>query len=216
MGTYSALTTNPITTVRNVGHGIASMIDTAIAAEDTPARVQVSRAADAVANASAREIGRAVGSVAGNAALVIAPEAALTKVSVVRGLRAARPRPTFDPPQVGWVRETLPPDKVWTIYDNAAPGSRPGQAPALKRIMLDGSTRPVKFDGVQGDTLIDRKWSVSGRPRAVAQILRQSEVLRQHRLVGTWEVPNEAERMAAAKLFTKLNVTNIKVRVVKP
>ncbi|WP_374943053.1 hypothetical protein [Sphingomonas sp.] len=51
------------------------MIDIAIAAEDTPARVQVTRAADAVANASAQDIGRATGSVAGNVALAVAPGA---------------------------------------------------------------------------------------------------------------------------------------------
>ena len=58
-GVYAALTTHPATTVRNAGRGIAGMIDAAIAAEDTPARIQVSRAASAVANASARAIGRA-------------------------------------------------------------------------------------------------------------------------------------------------------------
>ncbi len=39
-GAYAALTTNPVTTVRNTGLGIAGMIDMAIAAEDTPARVR--------------------------------------------------------------------------------------------------------------------------------------------------------------------------------
>lgn len=39
-GIHSALTTNPATTVRNVGREIASMIDSAIAAEDTPARIR--------------------------------------------------------------------------------------------------------------------------------------------------------------------------------
>jgi hypothetical protein len=82
--------------------------------------------------------------------------------------------------------------------------------------MPDGSKRPVKFDGIEGEYVIDRKWSVNGKPRAVAQILRQSEVLAQHGLVGTWEVPNLAERDVAIKLFKKLKVTNIKVRVVEP
>lgn len=41
-GVHAALTTNPVTTIRNAGRGIAGMIDTAIAAEDTPARIQVS------------------------------------------------------------------------------------------------------------------------------------------------------------------------------
>ena len=78
-GVHAALTTNPVTTVRNAGRGIAAMIDTAIAAEDTPAHIQASRAASAVANASARDIGRAAGKVAGNVALAVAPGAALSK-----------------------------------------------------------------------------------------------------------------------------------------
>ncbi|MGU3389545.1 hypothetical protein [Sphingomonas sp. M1A8_2b] len=77
---HAALTTNPATTIRNAGRGIAGMIDTVIAAENTPARIQVSRAAEAIANASARDIGRATGAVAGNVALAVAPGAALSKV----------------------------------------------------------------------------------------------------------------------------------------
>lgn len=72
-GVHAALTTNPVTTVRNAGRGIAAMIDTAITAEDTPAHIQASRAASAVANASARDIGRAAGKLAGNVALAVAP-----------------------------------------------------------------------------------------------------------------------------------------------
>lgn len=213
---YSALTTNPILTARNVGLGFAGSIDKAIDAEDTPARVQISRAVDAAANASARDTGRATGAVVGNAALAIAPGAALAKVSALRRLRMAPHRPSYDPPNLGWAKETLTSDKPWKAYNDSATGGRPGQAPTLKRRMPDGSERSVKFDGVQGDYVIDRKWSVSGRPRAVAQALRQSDVLAQHKLFGTWELPTQAKRDAAIKLLKKLNVTNIKVRVVEP
>ena len=99
-GVRAALTTNPVTTVRNAGRGIAGMIDAAIAAEDTPARIQASRAASAVANASARDIGRVTGTVAGNVALAAAPGAALSKAAALRRLRMARPRTTY-PPQIG-------------------------------------------------------------------------------------------------------------------
>jgi hypothetical protein len=84
------------------------------------------------------------------------------------------------------------------------------------RTLPDGSTRPVKFDGVQGEYVIDRKWKVVDRPNAQARLLRQSAVLAQHRLIGVWEAPNEKQKIAAIKLFKKMNVTNIKVRVVKP
>jgi hypothetical protein len=82
--------------------------------------------------------------------------------------------------------------------------------------MPDGSRRPVKFDGVEGEYVIDRKWAVRNMPNARAQIRRQSEVLAQHRLVGTWEVPTPTQMAKAIKLLKEMNVTNIKVRVVKP
>lgn len=90
-GAYAAARTNPVTTLGNAGRSIAGMIDTAITAEDTPARVQASRAVNAVANASPRDIGRATGTVAGNLMLAAAPGAALAKVSRLRRLRMARP-----------------------------------------------------------------------------------------------------------------------------
>jgi hypothetical protein len=173
-GVHATLTTNPATTVRNAGRGIAGVIDAAIAAEDTPARIQISRAASAVANASTRDVGRATGKVAGNVALAAAPGAALSKAAALRRLRTARPRTTFDPPQIGWVKETTKSEMRWKSYNDSAPGARAGQAPTLMRTMADGSKRPVKFDGIQGDYMIDRKWSVVNRPHARAQILRQS------------------------------------------
>lgn len=215
-GVRAALTTNPVTTVRDAGLGIASVIDAAIAAEDTPARIQVSRAASAVANASARDIGHAIGTVAGDVALTAAPGAALSKAAALRRLRIARPRTTFDPPQIGWVKETNTSEKPWKSYNDTATGAQPGLAPTLMRTMADGSNRSVKFDGIQGDYVIDRKWSVVDRPRARAQILRQSQVLAEHRLIGLCEVPTAVQKIKALTLFKKMNITNIHVKVVKP
>ncbi|KQS03233.1 hypothetical protein ASG11_02300 [Sphingomonas sp. Leaf357] len=192
------------------------MIDGAIAVEDIPARRQVARAADAVANASARDIGRAVGSVAGNVVLTAAPGAAVARFSQLNRLRTMRPRVTYDPPQIGWVKENLKSDKPWKAYNDSAPGARPGQAPTLTRTMPDGSKRPVKFDGVQGDYMIDRKWGVRDAARGRAQAVRQSEVLAQHRSIGLWEVPTPVQKTKALKLLKKKNITNIKVKVVKP
>lgn len=216
LAAHSALTTNPVTTVHNIGRGMAGMIETAIAAEDTPARIQISRAADAVANASPREIGRATGSVVGNIALATAPGAALGKVSALRRLRRAPPPINYDPPQIGWVKENLGSDTEWRRYNDAATGARPGQAPTLMRTMPDGSKRPVKFDGIENEYVIDRKFKVVTAPRSRAQLLRQSDVLAQNRLVGTWEVPDEKQLIAARKLLREMKVGNIKVRIVKP
>lgn len=84
------------------------------------------------------------------------------------------------------------------------------------RTLHDGSKRPVKFDGIQGEYVIDRKLKVVDAPHARDQLLRQSEVLAQHRLIGVWEVPTPAQKIKALKLFKRMNVTNINVRVVKP
>jgi len=183
-----------------VSYGIAGMIDAVIAAEDTPARIQLKRTTDAITSASARDIGRSVGSVAGNGALAAVPGAALSKVFALHHLNKARPRQTFDPPQVGWVRETVRSSKPWKLYNDTATGARAGHAPALTRKMPDGSTRPVIFDGIQADYVVDRKWKVVDAPRARAQLLRQSDVLAQHRLTGVWEVPSLAQKKKALKL----------------
>lgn len=214
---YSAVTTNPLTTARETIDGVADMIDTALAAEDTPARIQIARAADNVANASARDIGKAVATVAGNGVLIAAPGAGLARVAALRRLRMARPRPgPFPSPKIEWVKENLGKESAATIYNDAATGARAGQAPVLRRTMPDGSKRPVKFDGVQGETLIDRKLKVVDRPRARDQLLRQAQVLREHRLVGVWEVTSPKMMYKARVMFKKYNVTNIRVRIVKP
>lgn len=215
-GGRAALTTNPVTTVRNAGRGIAGMIDAVIAAEDTPARIQASRAASAVANASARDIGRATGAVAGNVALAAAPGAALSKAAALRRLRMVRPRTTYDPLQIGWVTENIRSQKPWKAHNDAAAGAQPGRAPTLMRTMADGWKRPVKFDGIQGDDVIDRKWKVVDAPHARAQLLRQSQVLAEHRVIGLWEVPTPVQKTKAKDFFKTMNVTDIHVKVVKP
>lgn len=215
-GAYSLVTTNPITTVRNAAIGVAETIDSVLVAENTPARIHIARAVDTIAKASPRDLGRATGSIVGNVGLAVVPGATLSKVSALRRLRAVTPRAAYDPPQIGWVKETTRSEELWKAYNDSATGARPGQAPTLMRTMADGSKRPVKFDGVQGDYVIDRKWSVRDAPRARAQILRQAEVLAQHHLIGTWEVPNLAQKAKAIKLLKKMNVTNIHVKVVKP
>lgn len=215
-GGYSLLTTNPITTVSNAAIGVAETIDSVLVAENTPTLVHVARAVAAVQQASPRDLGRATGSIVGKVGLAAVPVATLAKLSALSRLRAVKALVPYEPPQIGWAKETLTSDKPWKVYNDTATGARPGQAPTLTRTLQDGSTRPVKFDGVQGETLIDRKWSVSSRPRAKAQTLRQAEVLSQHRLPGVWEVPDKKQLFAARKMLKKLNITNIKVRIVKP
>lgn len=107
-------------------------------------------------------------------------------------------------------------DKPWKLYNDTAPGAQSNQAPTLMRTMPDGSKRAVKFDGVRGDYLIDRKWSIRNLPRARAQALRQSQALAESRVIGIWEVPNTKQQFEAVKLLKQVGITNIIVRISKP
>lgn len=216
-GVRSILTTNPVTTVRNVAYGAAGVVDAATASENTPALKHIARGREALANASARDVGRATGAAVGNVALTVAPGAAFSKVAALRRLRAVPPRVTYDPPQIGWVKERLKETtQSWKAYNDSADGARSGYAPTLMRPMPDGSFRPVKFDGVRGDYVIDRKWSIRDMKNARDQVIRQSEALAHNRLIGVWEVPNARQKAKALKLLRKMKVVNIQVRVVKP
>lgn len=167
-GVYSVLTTNPITTVQNVGIGVASTIDAVLVADATPVTVHIARAANAVANASARDWGRATGLVAGNVVVAAVPGAVIAKVSALRAVETVASEAIFNPPPIQWVKETSRSTKAWKAYNDAAAGARPGYAPALTRKMADGSTRLVKFDGIYGGHVIDRKWKVTDAPNARA------------------------------------------------
>ena len=214
---YSAVTTNPVVTIRNAERGIAQTIDSAIAAEDVPAHVQLSRAASALRNATPREIGRATGVVAGNTALAVVPGTALGKIATLRRLRnAGPPALPYTPPEIRWVRENLGKRSAATDYNDAAFGARQGQAPAIERTMPDGSKRPVKFDGLQGDTLIDRKHGLRTQERARAQLLRQSQALAENGLIGVWEVPSQKLKEKSLKFLRNNNIKNIKIRIVEP
>jgi len=222
-GVVAVATTRPDRTLRNVEDWLAGTIDTWIAAEDTPAYVQADRALNWLTHASPHDLGYALGKTVGNITLAVAPEAVAAKISFAR--RAARMRrvevPT-DPPDVRWVDEAPMRDGPAKDYQDSVPGARSNaatkrrQVPALERTMPDGKKRLVKFDGVRGRIMIDRKWRIVRTDKAKEQALRQSEVLSQHDLVGHWEVPNEKERRYAKKLFDKLGIINIKARTVKP
>lgn len=219
-GVTSMLTTHPATTLRNATLNAASVIDSAIAAEDTPTRVHVLRAADA----SARDVGRNTAALVANVALsgvsgagaIRAVGKGAARVSPLRHINRPRVRETFPPANIGWVKETLRSKKRWKAYNDTATGSLPGLAPTLMRTLPDGSKRPVKFDGVDGDYVIDRKWKIVDAPHFRAQVLRQVEALTQNKLFAVWEVPNENQKLKGLKLFKKMGVTRIKIRVVEP
>jgi len=122
--------------------------------------------------------------------------------------------------KVKWVDENAGMSQRARDYNDTATGTRSnpatqsGQAPALERTMPDGSTRTVKFDGVDGNVLVDRKISVVTTSKAKEQALRQSDALSQNGLTGRWEVPNQSQASRAQKMFDELGIKNISVKVV--
>ncbi|WP_431470871.1 hypothetical protein [Sphingosinithalassobacter sp. LHW66-3] len=96
-GTYTLLTTSPITTVGAIGSGIAGTIDAAIEAEDTPTYVHLSRAIASVATASPHDLGYASGSVLANIGLAIGPQAAASRVSSAVRAEAVIPAEMANP-----------------------------------------------------------------------------------------------------------------------
>ncbi|WP_188053947.1 hypothetical protein [Sphingosinithalassobacter sp. CS137] len=219
-GIYSLLTTSPLTSIRNIEFGIAGTIDSALEAEDTPAHVQFSRAFDAVTHASAHDIGYAAGTLIGDVGLGFGSRALVYKFSALRGVdKGSAVEPAS--PQVTWLQETNTATGFAKDYNDSALGAysdaatRRSRVPALPRTMEDGSIRFVKFDGLDANTLIDRKWTVVTAPNGKAQALRQSIVLKQHGLIGRWEVPSLRERRKAMRMLHSLGITNIGVLVVK-
>jgi filamentous hemagglutinin len=97
--------------------------------------------------------------------------------------------------KVKWVDENLSTNQAARDYNDSATGARSnsatqsGQAPALERTLPDGSVRLVKFDGLDGDVLVDRKLAVVTTEKSQAQLIRQSDALSQNGLTGRWEVP---------------------------
>ncbi|WP_244138321.1 hemagglutinin repeat-containing protein [Burkholderia stabilis] len=122
--------------------------------------------------------------------------------------------------KVVWVNENAGMGSTARDYNDSAtgarsdPGAQTGLAPALERTLPDGSTRIVKFDGVDGNVMIDRKVSVVTTDKAYDQASRQSQALAQNGLTGRWEVPNEQQAARAQKMFDNLGITNITVKVV--
>ncbi|MCV0349025.1 MAG: hypothetical protein K5863_03060 [Nitratireductor sp.] len=122
--------------------------------------------------------------------------------------------------KVTWGDENASMSDRARAYDDKAMGARSnivtqkGQASALTKTNPDGTTSTVRFDGVDGDVMVDRKLSVVTTPKAKNQVVRQSEVLRENGLTGRWEVPTQTQANRATKMFEELSVTNITVKVV--
>lgn len=75
----------------------------------------------------------------------------------------------------------------------------------------------VRFDGVDGTNIIDRKLNVTTKSKQLGDLQRMSEALRQNpNFNGIIEVPNDSARRAAIRALNKAGVSNINVRVANP
>ncbi|WP_262420563.1 hemagglutinin repeat-containing protein [Pantoea vagans] len=121
---------------------------------------------------------------------------------------------------VKWVDENANMSQRARDYNDSASGARSnienqkGQAPSIERIDANGVNKPVRFDGVDGNVMIDRKVSVVTTQKVKNQALRQSEALKNNGMTGRWEVPNQAQANRAQKMFDELGIKNIEVKVV--
>ncbi len=122
--------------------------------------------------------------------------------------------------KITWVDENAGMSSAARNYDDGATGARSNvetqrrQAPALTRTTEDGGTALVRFDGVDGDVLIDRKVSVVTTAKAKNQATRQSAALAENGLTARWEVPTQTQANRANRMFEELSIENITVSVV--
>jgi hypothetical protein len=134
---------------------------------------------------------------------------------------AVASRNTYAASRVTWVDESASMPARARAYQSGTTGARSNvttqkpQAPALTYRSASGTDEVVRFDGLSGDVLIDRKTSVTTFPKSQQQALRQSEALRQNGLRGRWEVTSPGERNRAKKMLKELGIDNIDVSVVK-
>jgi len=111
---------------------------------------------------------------------------------------------------VRWVEENANMGGAARAYERGAAGAREGLAPAL----VGPGGNLVKFDGIEGSVLIDRKVAVTTFPKAYYQAFRQSQALKANGFLGRWEVPTQAEANRATAIFNRLGINNITVQVV--
>ncbi|MFP1771161.1 VENN motif pre-toxin domain-containing protein, partial [Lonsdalea quercina] len=158
--------------------------------------------------------------VAGDAAgkAIKAAETALKKGDVAEASKLINK--ASDEIKVKWVDENASMSQRARNYNDSASGARSnietqkGQAPSIERVDADGKAKSVRFDGVDGNVMVDRKISVVTTQKAKNQALRQSEALKNNGMTGRWEVPNQAQANRAQKMFDELGIKNIEVKIV--
>lgn len=99
---------NPVSATQNNNLALAGLIDRAIAAEDTPASIQLARAGNRIRHTNPHEIGYITGSVTTGVAIGRVTATAASKISALRQARLPqRLRPAFAPIEYKWAKENL-------------------------------------------------------------------------------------------------------------
>ncbi|MET7505945.1 polymorphic toxin-type HINT domain-containing protein [Streptomyces albidoflavus] len=123
-----------------------------------------------------------------------------------------------------WVAENASKSGPAQDYEDGAIGARSRvstqtkEVPALDYINLVGDTRQVRFDGFDegNGVLIDRKLGIRTQEKTRRAAINQSMALEQNGYTGLWEVANQRAANRATRMFGRLGITNIDVRVVAP
>jgi hypothetical protein len=121
------------------------------------------------------------------------------------------------PPNRGvvWVEEPRTAGAAAEAYQSTAPGAR-GINPVSGRREVPGlrfdNPNPngksvVRFDGLDGDVLVDRKLSITGRSKQARDLRRMWQALRQNQgHIARIEVPTEAIKRAADRRLRRLGI----------
>ena len=119
-----------------------------------------------------------------------------------------------------WTDENAHMSKRARDYGDSATGARSNihtqssQVPALLYDNPFGGRNSVRFDGLDGDVLIDRKISTYGSKKAKLQARRQAAAAQQNGKCVRWEVPNQAAATRAKNMLEDLDIDIIHVTVV--
>ncbi|MBW8482523.1 LamG-like jellyroll fold domain-containing protein [Actinomadura parmotrematis] len=92
-------------------------------------------------------------------------------------------------------------------------GSGRSLAPQLEMPGIDGDPVTAKFDGLQGDEIIDRKSNPMFTAKAVDQARRQAATAAYHGLRPVWELPTPAAIAAAGRFMASAGITTIELRM---
>ncbi|MDP2324857.1 MAG: hypothetical protein Q8N51_12615, partial [Gammaproteobacteria bacterium] len=117
---------------------------------------------------------------------------------------------------VAWVSESSTAGPRAEAYQRAATGARSDVAtrqPQVPALRFDNpnprGTNAVRFDGLDpdGNVLIDRKLSITGRSKQTRDLARMNEALKQNPgQAARIEVPTEAAKRAAESRLRKLGI----------